>query len=140
MELLLQRSRIWLTVIGVFSIFQTFSQTNGPCPGGGATPLALNATCVNQAFSVNWNGTGQTVNASCATGTFSDTISANSSVTCRLCPFGTYAQNDATTTCSECPAGKYGVVEGARSAGITFLLVTVSLMLSTWCNHESERT
>ena len=69
MELLLQRSRIWLTVIGVFSIFQTFSQTNGPCPGGGATPLALNATCVNQAFSVNWNGTGQTVNASCATGT-----------------------------------------------------------------------
>lgn len=78
--------------------------------------------------------------ASCATGTFSDTISANSSVTCRLCPFGTYAQNDATTTCSECPAGKYGVVEGARSAGITFLLVTVSLMLSTWCNHESERT
>ncbi|XOV66494.1 MAG: T9SS type A sorting domain-containing protein [Fluviicola sp.] len=44
----------------------TIAQSNG-C-GGSPPALPVNAACVNQGFTNNQNGTGQTVNASCAGG------------------------------------------------------------------------
>lgn len=54
------------TSLAVVLSTMTFAQSNG-C-GGTPPALPVNATCVTQAFTNNQNGTGQTVNASCAGG------------------------------------------------------------------------
>jgi hypothetical protein len=55
-----------LTVGMLFLTFLIQAQTDG-C--GSPTTLPINASCTSTAFSVPWNGTTQTTNASCATGT-----------------------------------------------------------------------
>jgi len=57
---------LFSALLSVLLSTTTFSQTDG-C----ATPtvLPVNATCSTTGFSVNFDGTGQVVNASCATGT-----------------------------------------------------------------------
>jgi hypothetical protein len=56
-----------ITTAAAFSVATfAFTQSNG-C-GGTPTALPANTSCITQTFSNNQNGTGQTVNASCAGG------------------------------------------------------------------------
>ena len=45
MNLLLRRSHIWLSILGIFTLSNAISQSNTPCGGGGAPNLAVGATC-----------------------------------------------------------------------------------------------
>lgn len=58
--------KILTTSTTVLLASMAFSQSNN-C-GGTPTALPVNAACVTQTFNNNQNGTGQTVNATCATG------------------------------------------------------------------------
>ena len=51
----------------------------------------------------------------CATGTYSTAVGANSVLTCQKCAPGSYADEPGSTVCKGCGPGNYGTLQGATT-------------------------